>query len=73
MSYMTLHPEDRLLIKKLTTLLEEQKKPTRWLTATQVIRKTGWSKEQMRQARLSGRIQYQKSPTGGYIYNAESF
>jgi hypothetical protein len=59
------------LNKKLNDLLSAQRKAT-WIGPTWVTDLTGWTPEEMRQARQHNIIEFKRSPGGGYLYKLES-
>lgn len=56
---------------KITFLTEKEKKAT-WISPSWLKKLTGWSAEEMRQAREQRIIEYKASEGGGWLYKLES-
>jgi hypothetical protein len=54
------------------TLKKESKQPETWVNGAWVTSITGWTKEQMRSARMQGIVKFQRSQTQTYKYLLES-
>lgn len=60
-----------LINKKLNALAAGQRKET-WVSPKWITDLTQWSREDLRQARKQGIIEYKESPGGGWLYKLES-
>ena len=63
--------ELRLEIKALHRKLDQviQQQQSRYVTASDILKLTGWTKQQLRYRRNNNLVQYRKNKSGGYEYN----
>ena len=52
--------------------LKEMQNKDRWVSAHEVSKQKGWTKYQLSYARQMKKVEFKKSPTGGYLYNINS-
>lgn len=59
-------------INAIYKMLHEQQQKSTWVSARWITKLTGWTNQEMRDAREQNIVQYKLSGGGGYLYRLES-